>query len=241
MGQIKFLVLIYLLGNAVWESTANKILYVMPDNSTNTSCTSQPCAILSQYLLDDGSLRDVENVEYHFLPGEHQVPTNIVIKNLHNFSIIGIVHKSSLQTVLVSCFHSYVLKIYTSHYVTIRNVMFKRCYNPQLQPYLTSLYLSWCFSCVLENVTFTNFGIIGENLIGHSYLNGIFITHTTAYIYTTGQFCQGITLTYRDDNQLLINKNNYHLLMNKIKTHDSESRGQEEAGRTRDEQGVIYT
>ena len=212
MGQIKFLALICLLGNAVWESTANKILYVMPDNSTNTSCTSQPCATLSQYLLDDGSLPNVENVEYHFLPGEHHVPTNIVLKNLHNFSIVGIVNKRSLQVVLVGCFHSHILKIYTSHYVNIRNVMFKRCYNPQLQPYIyfTSLHLSWCFSCVLENVTFTNFGIVGENLIGNSYLNAIHITHIT------GEFCQGIALTYRDDNQLLTDNNEYHLLMNKV-------------------------
>ena len=213
MELIKFLmVLICLLGR--WKSTANKILYVLHDNSTNTSCTSQsqPCATLSQYLMDDGTLPDVENVKYHFLPGEHHIPTNIVLKNLHNFSIIGTVHKHSLQTVLVGCFHSHVLKIYTSHYVSIRNVIFKRCYNPQLQPYvyITSLYVSWCFSCVLENVTFTNFGIVGENLIGHSYLNGIFITHTT------GQFCQGIALTYRDDNQLLTDNNEYHLLMNKI-------------------------
>ena len=81
MELIKFLmVLICLLGNEIWKSTANKILYVLPNNSTNTSCTSQPCATLSQYLLDDGSLPDVENVEYHFLPGEHQVPNDIVLK-----------------------------------------------------------------------------------------------------------------------------------------------------------------
>ena len=68
-----------------------------------------------------------------------------------------------------------------------RNVTFKRCYNPQLQPgpYFTSLYLSWCFSCIVENVTFTNFGILGENVIGHSYLNAIYITHNT------GQFRAG--------------------------------------------------
>ena len=213
MGVIKFLmVFICLLGNEIWESAANKTLHVLPDNSSNASCSSQPCATLSQYLLDDGTLPDVANVKYHFLPGEHQVPAKMVLKNLHNFSIVGTVSKRSLQTVLVGCFHSHVLKIYTSHYVNIRNVMFKRCYNAQLQPYiyLTSLYLSWCFSCVLENVTFTNFGIVGANLIGHSYLNAISITHTT------GQLCQGITLGYSDNDHLLTNEIEYHLLMNKI-------------------------
>ena len=212
MGQIKFLmVCICLLGNEICESAANKILYVLPDNSTNTSCTYQPCTTLGQYLLDDGTLPDVVNVEYHFLPGEHQIPANMVLKNLHNFSIVGVVGRSSLQVVLVCCIHSHVLKIYASYYVNIRNVLFKHCYHPQLQPhlYFTSLHLSWCFSCVLENVIFTNFGIVGENLMGNSYLNRIYITHTR------GQLCQGITLVYPDDNQLLTNKK-YHLLMNEI-------------------------
>ena len=215
MGKIQFLmVFICLLGNEICKSAANKIFYVLPNDLSNTSCTYQPCTTLGQYLSEDGTLPDVVNVEYHFLPGEHQIPTNVVLKNLHNFSIAGIVGRSSLQVVLVGCVHSHVLKISASHYVNIRKVSFKRCYHPQLQPYIyfTSLYLSWCFSCVLENVIFTNFGIVGENLMGNSFLNGINITHTT------GQFCQGITLVYmyRVDEQFLANKNEYNLLMKEI-------------------------
>jgi len=206
------MVLINVLTNEIQESTASKIFYFSPDNSANTSCSSQPCATLSQHILDNGTLPDVTNVEYHFSPGEHQVPANIVLKNLHNFSIIGNVSKPSLQVVLVGCVHSHVLRIDTSYNVSIRNVTFKRCYNPQLQPgmYFTSLFLSWCFSCIVENVTFINFGILGQNVIGHSYLNDIYITHNT------GQFCQGITLVYLDDQNLLTENNEHHLLLNKI-------------------------
>ena len=205
------MVFINVLTNEVQESTANKILYVWPDNSANTSCSSQPCPTLSQLMLDDGTLPDVTNVEYHFLPGEHQVPVNIILNNLHNVSIIGIVSKQSPQVVLVGCLLSHVLRINTSYYVNIRNLAFKRCYNSQLQPimYFTSLYLSWCFSCVVENVTFTNFGMLGENLMGNSYLNAIHMTHTE------GQFCQGIAIAYFND-QLLTGKNEYHLLLNNI-------------------------
>ena len=49
-------------------STATEIFYVLPDNSSNNSCPSQPCAILSQYWLHNGTLPVVSNVEYHFLP-----------------------------------------------------------------------------------------------------------------------------------------------------------------------------
>ena len=50
---------------SISASTAvEQIYYVLPDNSTNTSCMFQPCATLSQYLLDNnGSLPVVSNVE----------------------------------------------------------------------------------------------------------------------------------------------------------------------------------
>ena len=90
MGKIQLLmVFICLLGNEIWESAVNKIFYVLPNDLTNTSCIYQPCTTLGQYLLEDGTLPDVVNVEYHLLPGEHQIPANMVLKNLHNFSIVA--------------------------------------------------------------------------------------------------------------------------------------------------------
>ena len=48
---------ILLLAMTIWISTATELLYVLPDNSTNAvSCPSQPCATLSQYVLDNGTL-----------------------------------------------------------------------------------------------------------------------------------------------------------------------------------------
>jgi len=105
--------------------TATKVLYVSPDNSTNVNCPSQPCAILSQYLLDNGTLPVVSNVEYHFLPGEHHVPANMVLQNLHNFSIVGTVSKSSPPVMLFGCSQSHVIYVINSHFVIIKNVIFK--------------------------------------------------------------------------------------------------------------------
>ena len=48
--------------------TSTEIFYVLPDNSTNDSCPSQPCATLSQCWLHSDTLPVVSNVEYHFLP-----------------------------------------------------------------------------------------------------------------------------------------------------------------------------
>ena len=175
-------------------SIASEIYYVVPDNSTDASCPSQPCATLSQYWLHNGTLPVVSNVEYHLLPGEHYVPANMVLKNLHNFSMIGNVDNSSSPVVLV-CSHvqSYVIDIINSHFVIIKDVWFKH-YNPFFNKTMayTNLEMSCCFSCRIENVIFLQYGFRANNLIGDTYLHNIQVRIT--------QFseicCQQISLQY---------------------------------------------
>ena len=158
----------------IFISTATEIFYVLPDNSTNASCPSQPCATLSQYWLHNGTLPVVSNVAYHFLPGEHHVPANMTLQNLHNFSIIGAIRNSSLPTVLIGCSQSfYAIYISDSFFVSITNVKFKHCSILPNNVTRPTLKLFCCFSCKIENVTFVQYGIVGYNLIGRSYLNNV--------------------------------------------------------------------
>ena len=190
-------------------STATEILYVLPDNSANvTSCPSQPCATLSQYLLDNGTLPVVSSVEYHFLPGEHHVPANMILQDLHNFSIIGIFHNSS-PVVLVGCLHWYVISIIDSHFVTIKNVVFKHCsILPDNKTQLTSLKLSCCFSCKIQDITFMQCGLTGFNLIGESYLHNIKIDT----MQLSQLCCQVISLQYT----YCLSWNNYSTYMHRV-------------------------
>ena len=119
------------------------IFHVLPDNSDNVSCPSQPCATLSQYVLDNEVLPVVSNVEYHFLPGEHHVPANMILQNLYNFSIIGTVGKTSSPVVLVGCSQmSHIINLVNSYNITIANVIFKQCHQAQL----TNLVINCCYS-----------------------------------------------------------------------------------------------
>ena len=121
------------------------------------------CYTLNQYWSDNSALPVVSNVEYQFLPGEHNVPTNMMLQNLQNFSIIGIVNETSLLPALIGCSQSsYIINITDSHSVTIANVMFKQCHQVQLM----NLLIHLCHSCTIENVTFMNSGLNGTNLIG---------------------------------------------------------------------------
>ena len=175
-------------------SAATEIFYVLPENSTNAaSCPSQPCATLSQYLLDNGTLPVVSNVEYHFLPGEHYVPANMILQNLYNFSIIGTVNNLSSPVVLVGCSQSYVISIINSHFVNIYNVVFRHCnISTSNEMKHSCLRVFCCFSCEMENITLLHYGVVGYNLIGKSYLNGIKIK----IMQSTQLCCQEILLRY---------------------------------------------
>ena len=120
-GMLNSIILIATIVLTV-SRAAEQIFCVSPDISIDANCSFQPCATLSQYLLDNnGSLPVVSNVEYHFLPGEHHVPRrNVTLQYLHNFTFIG---NSLLSTVLVDLYVCF--KIESSINFVISNMVFK--------------------------------------------------------------------------------------------------------------------
>ena len=68
---------------------ATNVLYVLPDNSNNVDCPSQPCYTLTQYLEQNGTLPIVSDVEYYLLSGEHYLPSHTILSGLYNFSLVG--------------------------------------------------------------------------------------------------------------------------------------------------------
>ena len=102
----------------IWAFSCNayKILHVLPNNSTDSNCPCQPCATLGQLLLNnDGSLPITVNVEYHFLPGKHQVTNRIILQYLDNFSLVGIANSNTLKAVIICR-----IQIYNSINVTLK-------------------------------------------------------------------------------------------------------------------------
>ena len=190
--QVFVFVVMLLLASAATQ----QVFYVSPDNSTNNSCPFQPCATLSQYLLDNnGSLPVVSNVEYHFLPGEHHLPTNMTLQYLHNFTMTGILSYTVSAAVLFINLKEHV-KIYNSINVTISNVVFK-AYDKQYdidEHSICNVMLTNCFSCKVMNVTFSDYGFCGTNLEGKSYFSNI-VMGFTLYCY------RGVFLYYEDNLQ----------------------------------------
>ena len=211
---ILFLFLVTILISV--PTAAQQVFYVSPDNSTNTSCPFQPCATLSQYLLDNnGSLPVVSNVEYHFLPGEHHVPTNMTLQYLHNFTISGYQFSSTsaASTVIISSLYT-CTKIFDSVNVTIDNIIFKM-HNSSIileNPFsvLYNLVLENCFSCKITKVIFLEFRFQGRNLLGKSYVNDVLFKVTdeassfTSIIYLL-YYTSDFTIKHYGECMLIVN------------------------------------
>ena len=201
-------------------STSTKILYVLPDNLANASCPMQPCGTLNQYMLENGTLPIVSDVEYHLLPGEHHVPTKIILEHLDNFALIGSIGNVSSILVLVNNIQMN-MQISESFNVTIANVVFTRdnphsLQNMKLYNNATNLLLSTCYYCKIENVIFLKFGLIGDNLIGISHLNNIVI-----YLNTDADIChKGILLQYQNGLQRN-DVREFVVTINNISVHDN--------------------
>ena len=165
----------YWLLSFIHVASTTTVLYVLPDNVSDVNCPSQPCATLGQYLLDNGSLPVLSNVEYHFLPGEHHVVNAINIEEAFNFSLIGF---SLSHTKLVCNSHFYV-GVFFSYNVTIKNLIFSECSGVLGSQFAiniaASLYLYRCLHCIVENVYLLGYGFAGVNLFQSSYLNNITI------------------------------------------------------------------
>ena len=160
--------------------TATKILYVLPDDVSDVICPSQPCATLGQYLLDNGSLPVLSDVEYYFLPGDHHVVNVINIEEAFNFSLIGF----GLPPAKLVCESQSYMNVVYSYNVTIKNIVFIHCHgNNTLVSQLgldtaAGLFLYECSYCKAEELWFDGYGLAGINLFLNSSLNYINIDMT---------------------------------------------------------------
>ena len=75
----------------VYMCTPTGLLYVLPDNSTNasTSCPSQPCATLSQYIMTMSRM-STSNIKFLFLSGTHSLTSNITMQHVHNVTMVWV-------------------------------------------------------------------------------------------------------------------------------------------------------
>ena len=195
------MVIVYVLTLAISQickSAGAEVVYVLPDNFTDVSCPSQPCATLLQYFLaNNGTLPVVCNVEYHFLPGVYAVTstTDLILENLNNFTIVGA--SSSILSVVICFLTSHQVIIKHSHNVTIWRIMFKQCEGSTGDNFHNYFIvdLDNCTSCSLIDISFSECGLAMHNAFDFTMTN-ISVEIKKAYSRTRDY---GIMLVYDDE------------------------------------------
>ena len=210
-GGMKLCQIVVLVITLIKICATISIFYVLPDNSTGVRCPSQPCYTLQQYLEQNDSLLVVSNVEYHLLPGEHHVPSHVILIGLYNFSMVGTTRGTEQPAaVIVSCLQSFI-HIHDSENVLIANVIFQQCYMPHSYERNyeteTNLFFTFCVSCTIQTVNFKGYGFKGYDLVGNSSVNNVKIDLS----YSTSSYLpfQGISLLYTNLSSI---HNYYHTL-----------------------------
>jgi len=153
--------------------SATTVYNVLPDNISPVHCPSQPCATLSQYLKDNSTISFVSDVEYHFLPGEYLVTTNIIIHHVKNFILSG---NKRTSPSLLECHSGVFISVEFSNNVTITGVSIRNCGNNESYLFASTIIRN-CANCNIVDVIFNppaeQYSIKGINLVGESFLHNI--------------------------------------------------------------------
>jgi len=137
-------------------------------------------------------------MEFHLLPGEHQVKSMMVINCVKKFLLTGVANASSLPVLF--CHPKVAIIVLYSYNVTISNLVIKNCncrtasvtsYNanvththkhvPTLDDYAStiSVLLFVCIHCKIRSVALFNhgdYGLLGVNIVGEAKMENINVT-----------------------------------------------------------------
>ena len=177
-----FLLLLLLLPSLL-HTTTGRVYNVTPDDHCYPNTTIHHCHNLQHYLLN-ATKYFTSNTQLHFLPGLHHLHTDLIIHNVHNFSLIGTTPDTVIQC---SSSAGIVLTNITNLIVTditVRNcsgnynstVVFEN--NCKRDKFITQvgLLIKQCTNVQLRQVVIeesnNSYGIVGINIMGDSsFLN----------------------------------------------------------------------
>ena len=165
----------------MYKCMPTELLYVLPDNPTNVSCPSEPCATLSQYLMNN--ISGMSNVKFLILSGEHNFDSDIIMQDVSNVTMVGISY--SAPAILFCHLSEAVIVFANASNIMIANLMFNNCGNILFEQDTwvikpATVFLSICYYCNVTNVTFIGFGITINHLLGNSNLDNV-----TLYLQAT--------------------------------------------------------
>ena len=152
--------------------TSSTVYNVTPDDNIN-GCYH--CLNLKHYLANV-SRHFISNTQLYFLPGLHHLPTDLIIQNIHNVSLIGSTANGTTQDTVIQCNSSVGIVMVNITNLTIKNMVIKDCkQHNSLQG--AAVFIKECNFVRLHSVHIYHerhvISLLGLNVLGNSYFHEI--------------------------------------------------------------------
>ena len=149
--------------------TSSTVYNVTPDDNIN-GC--HHCLNLQHYL-GNVSRHFVSNTQLYFLPGLHHLPTDLIIQNIHNVSLIGSTANGTTQDTVIQCNSVGIVMVNITN-LTIKNMVIKDCKkHDSLQG--AAVFIKECNFVRLHFVHIYHerhvISLLGLNVLGNSYFH----------------------------------------------------------------------
>ena len=160
--------------------TTCTIYNVTPDDTTCHRCHN-----LQHYLLN-ATKYFISNTQLLFLPGLHQLHTNLIIQNVHNISLIGSTTNGTTPDTVIQCDSSVGIIMNNITLLMMKNMVIKNCttgYDLLTESHIAMLITSCSFIELYHiEIRHTNISSLkGIDIFGDSIL--AYITCDAVYLY----------------------------------------------------------
>ena len=153
----------FILSSPIHITTCT-IYNVTPDDTTCHHCHN-----LQHYLLNTTKYF-TSNTQLLFLPGLHHLPTNLIIQNVHNISLIGSTTNGTIPDTVIQCDSSVGIVMNNITSLIIHNMVIQNCTTYYF--YQTAVLINDSSFVELFNVhiyhTHNGTSLLGTNILGTS-------------------------------------------------------------------------
>ena len=116
------------------------------------------------------------NTQLYFLPGLHHLPTDLIIQNVNNISLIGSVTNSTTPSTVIHCASSVGIVVINVTNLTVKNITLQYCKSKH-DSLQAAVIIKDSHFIMLQSVHIYHtphvISLLGVNILGKSYLHEV--------------------------------------------------------------------
>ena len=122
--------------------------YVIPDNYYSVNNYTRSNTFTLQHYLNNTSKYFVSHNQLHFLPGQYYANSDLIFKEIYNFTLTG----HAINQSVIMCSSPASILVINSDSFTIQNILLIDCISLSNNEFYVSVLFSYCSLVIMQNV-----------------------------------------------------------------------------------------